>query len=123
MMYSDTPNQYTLDPTEEYVINIDDEIAYQSAVMMAVRTVGGPVAIKDYYEWLLANGFDQRKPNPTNEFVAPYYGVKPLWSTDYSQGIVVKAEDDPDYFIVLECSDKNIGYKHTKIILTLHGCL
>ena len=62
-------------------------------------------------------------PNPTNEFVAKYYGLKPLWKTDYSQGIVVKNENDDDFYIVMECSNKNKGYKHTKIILTPDGCL
>lgn len=62
-------------------------------------------------------------PNPTNEVVAPYYGVGPLWKTEYSQGIVVRAEDDDDYYIVMECSSKNKGYKHTKVILTMGGCM
>lgn len=75
------------------------------------------------YAWLFENGFDVDAPNPTNEFVSQYYGVKPLWETPYSQGIVVKAEDEDDYFIVMECSNKNKGYKHTKIILTLGGCM
>lgn len=58
-------------------------------------------------------------PNPTNEIVAPFYGIGPLWKTEYSQGVVVKAEDDDDYYIVMECSSKNKGYKHTKVILTM----
>lgn len=45
------------------------------------------------------------------------------WKTDYSQGIVVMAEDDSDYFIVMECSSKNKGYKHAKVILTMGGCM
>lgn len=60
-------------------------------------------------------------PNPTNEIVAPFYGIGPLWKTEYSQGVVVKAEDDDDYYIVMECSSKNKGYKHTKVILTMGG--
>ena len=63
------------------------------------------------------------EPNPTNEFVARYYGVEPLWKTDYSQGIVVREEHDNDCYIVMECNNKNIGYKHTLIILTLGGCM
>lgn len=61
-------------------------------------------------------------PNPTNDFVAPYYGVKSLWNTTFSQGIVVKAEDDSDY-IAMECSSKNKGFKRTKVILTMGGCM
>lgn len=71
----------------------------------------------------IKNGFNVELPNPTNEVVASYYGVKPLWKTDYSQGIVVMAEDESDYFIVMECSSRNRGYKHTKIILTMGGCM
>lgn len=55
--------------------------------------------------------------------VARYYGVKPLWENAYSQSIVVKAENDSDYFIIMECSNKNKGYKHTQVILTLGGCM
>ena len=40
----------------------------------------------------------------------------------FSQGIVVKIDDD-DFYIVMECSKKNKGYKNTKVILTLGGCL
>lgn len=32
-------------------------------------------------------------------------------------------EHNSDYFIVMECSNMNKGYKHTKIILTLGGCI
>ena len=82
-----------------------------------------PPALKNYHAWLFENGFNVDSPNPTNEFVASYYGVKPLWKTDYSQGIVVKNENDSDYYIVMECSNKNKGYKHTKVILTPGGCI
>lgn len=69
------------------------------------------------------NGFNVDAPHPTNKVVARYYGVKPFWRTAYSQGIVVMAENDSDYFIVMECSSQNKGYKHTKVILTLGGCM
>lgn len=45
----------------------------------------------------------------------------PLWKTAYSQGIVVKAENDDDYFIVMECSRENSGYKHTKAYASKHS--
>ena len=32
------------------------------------------------------------------------------------------AENDNDYFIVMECSSKNKGYKHAKVILTMGVC-
>lgn len=114
---------YILDPMEKYVIDIEEEMEFQMATMTSFQIMGPPPALKNYHAWLFENGFDVETPNPTNELVARYYGVKPLWKTDYSQGIVVKAENDSDYFIVMECSSKNKGYKHTQVILTLGGCM
>ena len=116
-------DEYALDPTEEYVINLDDEKKFQMAMVSSFQIMGPPPALKNYQAWLFENGFNVEMPNPTNEFVAQYYGVKPLWKTPYSQGIVVRAEDEDDYFIVMECSNKNRGYKYAKIILTLGGCM
>ena len=116
-------DEYTLDTTEKYLINIEEEMEFQMAVMMSFQMMGPPPAIKNYHAWLFENGFNVELPNPTNEVVAPYYGVKPLWKTDYSQGIVVMAEDESDYYIVMECSSRNKGYKRTKVILTMGGCL
>lgn len=114
-------DEYTLDPTEKYVINLEEEMEFQMAVMMSFQMMGPPPAIKNYHAWLFENGFNVELPNPTNEVVAPYYGVKPLWKTDYSQGIVVMAEDESDYYIVMECSSRNKGYKRTKVILTKYS--
>ena len=114
---------YILEPTEKYVIDIEEEMEFQMATMMSFQIMGPPPALKNYHAWLFENGFDVETPNPTNELVASYYGVKPLWKTDYSQGIAVKAENNSDYFIVMECSNKNKGYKHTQVILTLGGCM
>ena len=116
-------DEYILDPTEKYIIDIEKEMEFQEAILMAFQTIGAPPALKNYHAWLFENGFNIDMPNPSNEFVAPYYGVEPLWRTEYSQGIVVKVENDTDYFIVMECSSKNKGYKHSKIILTLGGCM
>ena len=116
-------DEYTLDPTEKYVINLEEEMEFLMAVMMSFQMMGPPPAIKNYHAWLFENGFNVELPNPTNEVVAPYYGVKPLWKTDYSQGIVVMAEDESDYYIVMECSSRNKGYKRRKVILTMGGCL
>ena len=114
---------YSLNPKEKYIINLEEEWEFQAAIMMAFQIVGPPPAIKNYHAWLFENGFNIEMPNPTNEKVSSYYGAKPLWKTDYSQGIVVKNENDNDYYIVMECSEKNRGYKHAKIILTLGGCI
>lgn len=114
---------YELVSTEKYVINLEEEMEFQTAIMSSFKIMGPPPALKNYHAWLFENGFNVNLPNPTNEFVASYYGVKPLWKTDYSQGIVVKDENESDYFIVMECSSMNKGYKHTKVILTLGGCM
>lgn len=114
---------YELDPTDKYVVDIESEKEFQIAIMMSFQVMGPPPAIKNYHAWLFENGFDIEMPNPTNEFVSAFYGVKPLWKTAYSQGVVVKAENNDDYFIVMECSCKNKGYKHAKVILTPSGCL
>lgn len=116
-------DEYALDPTEEYVINLEEEMKFQVATALSFQIKGAPPSLKNYHAWLFENGFNVEMPDPTNEFVAQYYGVKPLWKTPYSQGIVVRAEDEEDYFIVMECSNKNRGYKYAKIILTLGGCM
>lgn len=116
-------DEYTLDPTEKYVINLDEEMEFQMAIMMSFQVMGPPPALKNYHAWLFENGFNVELPNPTNEIVASYYGIKPLWKTNYSQGIVVMAEGESDYFIVMECSGMNKGYKCTKVILTMGGCM
>ena len=118
-----TSDEYALDPTEKYVINLDEEMEFQTATLMAFQVMGAPPALKNYHAWLYENGFNVEMPDPTNEFVASYYGVKPLWVTPYSQGVVVRAENEDEYFIVMECSNKNRGYKYAKIILTLGGCI
>lgn len=114
---------YKLDSTEKYVIDIEEEMNCQMATMLSFQIMGSPPALKNYHAWLFENGFNVDLPNPTNEVVANYYGIKPLWKTPYSQGIVVKTENDNDYYIVMECSRKNKGYKHTVVILTPGGCI
>lgn len=114
---------YELDPTEQYVINVEEEMESQIAILSSFQIMGAPPALKNYHAWLFENGFNVDSPDPTNEFVSKYYGIKPLWKTSFSQGIVVKNESDEDYYIVMECSSKNKGYKHTKVILTLGGCI
>ncbi|AUD62691.1 hypothetical protein BK010_03470 [Tenericutes bacterium MO-XQ] len=115
--------EYELDPTEEYIIDLEYELDYQLAIIQSFNIMGPAPAIKNYHAWLKQNKFSVELPNPTNEFVASFYGVRPLWKTAYSQGIVVRAINEDDYYIVMECSRENKGYKYTKIILTLGGCM
>ncbi|MCE3020509.1 hypothetical protein LW893_06095 [Parvimonas micra] len=118
-----TIDGYRLNPTEKYVINLEDEMEFAISTMQAIKIFGFPPAFKNWHAWLFENGFSMETPNPTNEFVAKFYGVEPLWKTPYSMGIVVKAEEDDDYYIVMECSSKNTGFKHTQILLTMGGCM
>ena len=115
--------EYELDPKEEYIVDLTEEMQYQSEIFYSFHIMGPPPALKNYHAWLYENGFSLEMPNPSNRVVSEYYGTKPLWKTEYSQGIVVKAKGEDDYYIVMECSSKNKGYKHTKVILTLGGCM
>lgn len=54
-----------------------------------------------------------------NDFVSMFYGIRPLWTTKLFKGIVVKAENQNDYFIVMECSRLNKLFKKIYIIVTL----
>lgn len=87
------------------------------------KLIGPHPALKNYDAWLFESDINVEEPNSANEVVARYYGVRPLWKTAYSQGIVVKAENDSDYFIFMECSNKNEGYKYTQVILSMGGCM
>ena len=101
----------------------DFKTRYAGSYLGIVWAFVQPVITILVYWLVFEKGFSVEMPNPTNEVVAEYYGVKPLWRTAYSQGIVVKAENESDYFIVMECSGKNRGYKRTQVILTMGGCM
>ncbi|EIA6415352.1 hypothetical protein K7U79_000105 [Listeria monocytogenes] len=49
---------YKLDPTEKYVINIEDEMEFQSAMMMAFQIMETPPGLKNYHAWLFENDFN-----------------------------------------------------------------
>jgi len=117
------PYGYTLDATQQYVIDLKEELEFQAAIARSFQVFGRPPAMKDWYDWLEKNGFSSDLPDPTNQFVEPFYGAEPLWKTDLSQGIVVKAVGEDDYFVVMECSRENEGYKYTRVILTPGGCM
>lgn len=112
---------YKLDASKEYVINLDDEIQEQISILQAVQMMGLE-AMNDWWKWLEKNGFDAVQPNPTNSYVEGFYGKKPLWQSNLSQGLVVKDEFD-DYYIIMECSREIEGFKYTQIVLTVGGCV
>ena len=116
------PDGFRLDANEEYVVNIRDELDTQAAILSSTLIVGLP-ALKDYHKWLELNGFDSNVPNPTNRVVGMLYGKETLWKTKMSQGLAVRAEDDDDYYIIMECSGLVEGFRGTQIILTLGGCM
>ena len=114
---------YALDPGCQYVIDADVESLRSILLFELFRQCGFPPAIKNWHSWLFKHGFSAKVPNVTNSSVAECYGVKPLWRTDYSQGVVVRAVGEDDYFVVMECSRACVGYRHLQILLTPGGCL
>lgn len=116
------PHGYELSETKKYVIDLEKEFEEQISILRAVSTMGLE-AMNDWWNWLKSNGFSIEAPNPKNDFVEIFYGVESLWKTDLSQGLVVKNEDDDDFYIIMECSRENEGFKYTQIILTLGGCM
>ncbi len=117
------PHGYELDPTQSYELLFLQEIESQISIIQAVNQHGLPALI-DYQNWLKDNEIDmnQKPLMISNDLVSKYYGNKPLWKTDLSQGIVMKDLTDGDYYIVMECSRLNEGFKYTQILLTLGGC-
>ncbi len=113
---------YRLNPLEEYVIDLSTEMEKQLATMQAVQMFGLN-AMNDWHNWLIENGFSPNMPNPTNAFVKQFYGKKELWKTELSQGLVVKNKNDDDFYILMECSRENEGFKYSQIVLTLGGCM
>lgn len=116
------PHDYVLSTTKKYVINLEEELPEQISIMTAIQTMGLD-AITDWWSWLKTNGFSTDQPNPTNSFVEQFYGKSHLWKTKLSQGLVMKNENDNDYYIVMECSRENEGFKYTQLVLTLGGCM
>lgn len=106
---------YVLDPSQDYVIDYDNEMSEQFGISQLVHMFELP-ALNDYHTWLEHNGFNSDFPNPTPDILEKHYGKKCLWKTELSQGIVMKDMDN-DYCIVMECSRLNTGFKYTQIIL------
>ena len=115
--------RYALDPRRQYVIDAYVEGLRSIRLFELFRQCGFPPAIKNWHAWLFKHGFSAEDVNVSNSSVAEYYGVKPLWCTAYSQGVVVRAVGDDDYFVVMECSRACVGYQHLQVLLTPGGCL
>lgn len=115
--------RYALDPGCQYVIDAHVESLRSIRLFELYTQCGFPPAIKIWHAWLFKHGFSVEVPNVTNSSVAEYYGVKPLWCADYSQGVVVRAVGEDDYFVVMECGHACVGYQHLQVLLTPSGCL
>ncbi len=111
------PQGYELNPSEEYVINMDDEFDQQSAIMASAQMME-LTCIKDYHKWLLDNDIDGYNPNPSKELLSKFYGKEPLWQTEESQGLVIKDENEDSFYILMECSGSNQNFKYAQIVLT-----
>lgn len=117
------PHGFELDPTKKYIIKLSDELESQISIMQAFMIMGDDGLLSDWHKWLDENGFDSNIPNPTNKYVEKFFGKEPLWKNERSQALVIKNYEDDDFYIVMECGRTTIGYKYTKVILTLGGCL
>lgn len=115
--------RYALDPGCQYVIDAHVESLRSIRLFELYTQCGFPPAIKIWHAWLFKHGFSVEVPNVMNSSVAEYYGVKPLWCADYSQGVVVRAVGEDDYFVVMECGHACVGYQHLQVLLTPSGCL
>ena len=56
-----TREEYQLDPTEEYVINFEEELPFQFAIMSSFQIMGAPPALKNYHAWLYKNNFSYER--------------------------------------------------------------
>lgn len=109
-------HDYVLDPTNEYLIDFENEAFTQAAITAAFINMGFPPAIKDYHNWLSKNGYNVEIPFIPSYVLKKHYGKTHLWKTKYSQGIVIK-DTDNNYYILMECSALNEGYRYTQVII------
>ena len=128
-----TRHDYEIDPTEKLVFDFKKEAEIISSQMAAMQIFGQPKALEDFWDWCNKQNFknvtmEDELGNLTkvweipNAFVEKYYGEKPLWKTEYSQGVVIREKNDDDYYIIVECSYLNKGYKYTRLLVTPGGC-
>lgn len=129
------PHGFELNAEEELVFDFiadSDVIAY---VPVTASIMGWPRGMEDFWNWCEENNFPsdvgvdemfsgevKRGWSVPEDFVKEYYGKKPLWTTKYSQGIVVREKNDDDYYVVVECSRENEGWKYARILATPGGC-
>lgn len=105
---------YLLRGDIKYLIDYEEEASVQEAIMASVLVMGPPEGLKDYHRWLKRNKTNEENMNL--ELLDMHYGIKSLWETKYSQGLVMK-DIQGKYYIVLDCSRENTGYKYSQIIV------
>ena len=47
--FKDAVGGYDLDPTQKYIIDLEEELEYQGAILNAFQIMGPPPAIKNYH--------------------------------------------------------------------------
>lgn len=105
---------YLLKGDVKYLIDYREERDTQTAIMSSISIMGPPQGLKDYHEWLKRNNTNESKLSL--KLLERHYGKKPSMETTYSQGLVMK-DAMGKYFIVLDCSRENPGYKYSQIII------
>lgn len=80
--------EYQLDPTEKYVINLEEELQFQTAIMTSFQIMGAPPALKNYHAWLFKNNF-----SCNCYFMVVLQGCKPvICSYDYSSYFICDSD-------------------------------
>lgn len=128
------PHGFELNAENELVFDFiaDSDIIANTIYISSI--LGWPRAMEDFWNWCEKNNFPslvgtdeisgevKRVWRIPEDFVKEYYGKKSLWKTEYSQGIVVREKNSDDYYIVVECSRENEGWKYARILVTPGGC-
>lgn len=119
---------YTVNPYKKHVFDSEKDWEAIALTMFTIGACGQPKAFEDYWKWCEENNVPTsvidgiKTYHIPNELAAKFYGEGPLWETPYSQGIVIREKKEDDYYVMLECSKNNPGWKYAKILLTPYGC-
>lgn len=129
------PHGFELNAEEELVFDFIADADVIAFTPITASMMGWPRGMEDFWNWCEENDFPsdvgidtmvsgdlKRAWSVPEDFVKEYYGKKPLWTTEYSQGIVVREKNDDDYYVVVECSRENEGWKYARILATPGGC-
>ena len=129
------PHGFELNAEEELVFDFIADADVIAGAPYVAMVMGWPRAMEDFWNWCEENDFPsnvdvdemisgevKQSWSVPEEAVKEYYGKKPLWTTKYSQGIVAREKNSDDYYVVVECSRENEGWKYARILATPGGC-